>query len=184
LDRLISRLPHDRLLAVADALERVLGLHESDLPEGTRLMTWDEVRALHAAGIDVGGHTVNHVALANVSTERARAEIARCHADLSERLGASPRHFAYPNGYYTPEIRALVARAGFELAVTTEDSENRRGSDPFALKRKVLWENSSMGPVAYSEWVAACNLDGVFGALGFTEAVPGERPDGGELRSP
>jgi peptidoglycan/xylan/chitin deacetylase (PgdA/CDA1 family) len=177
LDRLISRLSHDELLAVATALEDRLGTGEEDLPPGTRLMTWDELRELEANGIEVGGHTVSHAVLPNLPLARAQAEIAGCFEQLVAGLGHAPRHFAYPNGYYTPSIRRLVAEAGFAAALTTEDAENRRGGDAFALKRKVLWENSTLGLAGYSPALAACNLEGVFQALGWQRPVPGERDD-------
>jgi len=177
LDHLIARLSHDRLSEIADALERRLGMREQDLPQATRLMGWEALRALQAAGVDVGGHTVHHVALANVPLARARAEIERCREEIAARLGAPPRHFAYPNGYYSARIRRAVADAGFTSAVTTEDLENRRRGDLFTLKRKTLWENSTLGATQYSAALAACNLDGVFGALGWQRPVTGERPD-------
>ena len=177
LDLLISRLPHDQLEAVAEALEKRLGMSEQDLPPETRVMDWDELRDLEAGGVEVGGHTVNHVALVNVSPERARAEIQGCQRDLAVHLGERPRHFAYPNGYHSPVIRRAVGEAGFASAVTTEDVENRRGGDLFALKRKTIWENSTLGATSYSASLAACNLDGVFGALGLQRASTGERPD-------
>ncbi len=177
LDRLIARLSHEQLGAVADGLEERLGMREEDLPAATRLMSWGELRALQAEGVDVGGHTVDHVALANVTLSRARAEIRGCREEIASRLSEPPRHFAYPNGAYTPRVREAVARAGFTSAVTTEDVENRRGGDLFALKRKTIWENSTLGARCYSEALAACNLDGVFGALGWQRAAKGERPD-------
>jgi peptidoglycan/xylan/chitin deacetylase (PgdA/CDA1 family) len=178
LDRLISRLSHDALVSVAAALEARLGIdEETDLPEESRLMTWDELRELEANGVAVGGHTVSHAVLANVPLSRAREEVHGCAGHLTEHLGAARRHFAYPNGYHTPAVRRLVADAGFVSAVTTEDVENRRGGDPFRLKRKVLWENSTLGLAGYSAALAACNLDGVFGALGWQRPVPGERGD-------
>jgi peptidoglycan/xylan/chitin deacetylase (PgdA/CDA1 family) len=177
LDRLIARLSHDRLVAVADALGARVGLAERELPAGSRLMTWDELRALEAAGVEVGGHTVSHAVLANLPLAEARREIAGCRDALADRLGSRPRHFAYPNGYHTPAVRALVRECGFEAAVTTEDAENRRGGDPHALRRKVLWENTTLGPAGYSAALAACNLEGVFAALGLSRPVWGERPD-------
>ena len=177
LDRLIARLPHDRLVAVAEALERRVGVGERDLPAGTRLMGWDEVRALDAAGIDVGGHTVSHAVLANLPLSEARREVLGCRDALAEHLGRPPRHFAYPNGYHTPAVRRLVAECGFDAAVTTEDAENRRGGDSHALRRKVLWENSTLGPAGWSSMLATCNLEGVFTALRLARPVRGERPD-------
>jgi energy-coupling factor transporter ATP-binding protein EcfA2 len=177
LDRLIARLPHEQLVEVAAALEKRLGMAEEDLPEGTRIMTWDELRALAAAGLEIGGHTGNHAVLSNVPLARARAEICGCRDHIEAHIGQAPRHFAYPNGFYTAAVRAAVAEAGFASAVTTEDVENRRGGDAFTLKRKTMWENSTLGAVRYSPALAACNLDGVFGALGWQRPTPGERPD-------
>jgi len=177
LDRLIARLPHHALGAIAGALEKRLGTSEEDLPATTRLMSWEDLRAMQAGGVEVGGHTVNHVMLANVAPSLARAEIEGCRDDISNELGEPPRHFAYPNGFYTPRIRASLAAAGFTSAVTTEDVENRRDGDLLTLKRKTIWENSTLGAMRYSEALAACNLDGVFGALGWQRPARGERPD-------
>ncbi|MGC3996223.1 MAG: polysaccharide deacetylase family protein [Anaeromyxobacter sp.] len=177
LDRLISRLPHDRLVALATGLEARLGRSEQDLPAHGRLMRWDEVRALDAAGLDVGGHTVNHAVLANLPLAEARRELQGCRDDLEAHLGKRPHHFAYPNGYYTPAVQEAVRQAGFEAAVTIEDEENRHGAGPLGLKRKVLWENTTLGPLGWSGFVATCNLGGVFSTLGLARPVPGIRPD-------
>jgi peptidoglycan/xylan/chitin deacetylase (PgdA/CDA1 family) len=177
IDRLIARLAPADLEALAGALEARLGVGEEDLPASGRAMTWDEVRALDAAGMDVGGHGVSHAVLTNLPIAAARREIAGCREQLGERLGKPARHFAYPNGYHGPAVRRAVREAGFELAVTTEDRENVVGGDPMVVRRKVLWENSTLGPLTYSAALAACNLDGVFHALGLAHAVSGERPD-------
>lgn len=174
LDRLIAALPHGQLLAVADALCARVGMAHADLPEGTRLSTWEELRALDAAGVSIGGHTVTHAVLPILPLARARREIAGCRDAIAERLGRPPLHFAYPNGYHTPAVRALVGECGFETAVTTEDRENVRGGDPLALRRKMIWENTTLGPVGYSPSLATCNLEGVFAALGLARPVDGE----------
>jgi peptidoglycan/xylan/chitin deacetylase (PgdA/CDA1 family) len=177
LDRLIARLPHPDLVALADALEARTGLVERELPGAGEGMSWDDVRDLDAAGMDVGGHTVSHAVLPNLPLSAVRRELAGCRDAIAERLGRPPRHFAYPNGYHGPAVRRAVREAGFEAAVTTEDRENVIGGDPLTVRRKVLWENSTLGPVSYSPALAACNLDGVFHALRLARPVSGERPD-------
>jgi peptidoglycan/xylan/chitin deacetylase (PgdA/CDA1 family) len=184
LDRLIARLGHDELIAVAGALEARTGQREPDLHDTTRILSWDQLRELAAAGVDVGGHTVNHTVLSNVPASRASAEITGCVDEISLHLGSPPRHFAYPNGYHTTAVRRMLAASGFRAAVTTEDTENQRGGDLFRLRRKSLWENSTLGAIGYSPWLAACNLDGVFGALGWVRPVPGERPDASDPSEP
>jgi len=177
LNRLIARLPHPALLEVAAALEARTGMSPADLPAGSRLLDWDDLRELAAAGIDVGGHSVNHAVLPNLPLAEARREIAGCREAIAERLGRPPRHFAYPNGFHSPAVRRAVREAGFETGSTTEDRENLRGGDLFALRRKVLWESSTLGPLGYSEAVATCSFEGVFSALRLTRGVPGDRPD-------
>lgn len=184
LDRLIARLPHDRLLAIADALERRTGLAEADLPDDCRAMTWEDLRALDAAGMDVAAHTVNHAVLSNLPLAAARREIEGSRDMIAEGVGRAPRHFAYPNGFYTPAVRRAVAEAGFQAGVTTEDRENVRGADPYAISRKVLWENSTLGALGYSRAVATCSLEGVFYALGVAHGVSGERPDAAQTDEP
>lgn len=178
LDRLIAALGPPSLLALADALGARVRQAEDELPHETRLMGWDELREVQAAGIDVGGHTASHAVLPLLPPDEARREVEGCRDAIRDRLGRAPRMFAYPNGYHTPAVRRLVAAAGFEGAVTTEDHENVRGGDPYRLRRKMLWENTTLGPTAYSPALAACNLEGVFHALGLSRAVLGEYSDG------
>jgi hypothetical protein len=54
---------------------------------------------------------------------------------------------------------------------------NRLGGDPFTLKRKVLWENFSLGMLGdYSSSLTTCQLDDCFGVLGMSSPVMGKRP--------
>jgi hypothetical protein len=70
-----------------------------------------------------------------------------------------------------------VREAGFETGATTDDRENVRGCDPYTLRRKVLWEGSTLGPLGYSDALATCSFDGVFGVLKARGGDAGDRPD-------
>jgi hypothetical protein len=62
-------------------------------------------------------------------------------------------------------------------AVTTEDMPNTPGIDPYALKRKVLWEASSAGVLGiYSKPLIACQFEDTFGMLALQKPVMGARP--------
>jgi hypothetical protein len=106
-----------------------------------------------------------------------RREIEGCRDAIAERIGQPPRHFAYPNGFHSAAIRRTVREAGFATGATTDDHENVRGCDPYALRRKVLWEGSTLGPLGYSEALATCSFEGVFRALKLGRGDAGERPD-------
>lgn len=61
-------------------------------------MTWDMVREMNDAGMDFGGHTVNHPILANHSEEQQRFEIAHCKQRVETELNDSISAFSYPVG--------------------------------------------------------------------------------------
>ena len=62
------------------------------------MMTTGQVRQLHASGMEIGAHTVNHPILTNLDPEEARREIGRSRHALEEAIGAPVTLFAYPNG--------------------------------------------------------------------------------------
>ncbi len=117
------------------------GLYQQIVAEPAPRLMLDEheLRSLAEAGIEIGGHTVNHPILANLPEDDARREIADGAEWLTRIAGRRPVSFAYPNGRPGRDFNALhmqIAReAGFELAVSTEWSWATRESDPFALPR-------------------------------------------------
>nr|WP_246329611.1 polysaccharide deacetylase family protein [Chthonobacter rhizosphaerae] len=87
------------------------------------MMTWDDVRAIAADPLaTIGGHTVDHPALATLPVDRARREIGLGLDRLETELGVRPRQFAYPFGNVRAAGRreaALMAEFGIDVAVTT-----------------------------------------------------------------
>ncbi len=177
LERLISDHSTEVLDGLSSALEERLGLRGIAVPEGHLNMSWEQLRELNANGISIGAHTVGHTVLTHLPLEKAARDLQQCKATLEAGLRAKVNHFAYCNGWYSPGIAQALQSLGFHSAVTTEDLPNTPGVDPFALKRKVLWENSSVGALGgYSEALTACQFDDVFGALSLQTPVLGARP--------
>jgi peptidoglycan/xylan/chitin deacetylase (PgdA/CDA1 family) len=126
--------------------------HIAGVSAPTRLMmTPDQVRALHQAGMEIGGHTVTHPILTNLDWETAKNEITENRRHLQEITGAPIRFFAYPNGKpgldYDQTHVSLVKECGYEAAVTTSRGVSTVGSDLFQLPRYTPWE-PSMGRFA------------------------------------
>jgi peptidoglycan/xylan/chitin deacetylase (PgdA/CDA1 family) len=177
LERLIARHPTPGLLRLADALDDRLGLSAYRPPEGELPMTWEMLREMEASGIVAGAHTAEHTVLTNQRLDDARREIALCKAALEKGLRRPVKHFAYCNGYYSAGVAQALKAEGFVSAVTTEDMPNAPGVDPFALKRKVLWEASSAGMLGfYSKPLIACQFEDTFGMLALQKPVLGARP--------
>ena len=103
------------------------------------MLTWDEVREMHALGMTIGSHTMTHPNLPSAGLEAARQQLIDSKARLEAEIGAPVTMFSYPNGgaerYLTPAIKALVRDAGYRAATTSRNAFARRASDPFALER-------------------------------------------------
>jgi hypothetical protein len=177
LERLIARFPTPELLELATALETRLGLTYADASEGQLGMTWEMLREMDAHDVITGAHTAEHTVLTNQPLSEARREIAQCKAVIEKNLRKPVKHFAYCNGYYSAGVAQALKAEGFVSGVTTEDMPNVPGVDPYALKRKVLWEGSTMGILGqYSPELAACQFDDTFGVLALQKPVAGARP--------
>ncbi len=82
------------------------------------LLTWDQVRAIKAAGHDVESHTHTHRVLQTLTVDEARAELEGSRRELEARLSSPVRAVSYPCGYAidrAPDISAEVERAGYAL---------------------------------------------------------------------
>ncbi|CAD5375216.1 Polysaccharide deacetylase [Rubrivivax sp. A210] len=132
--------PAARQSAVDAIAERVGAALPRDL-----MMTPDQVRALAAAGMQIGAHTVSHPILARVGDAEARAEMAASKAQLEDMLAQPVRLFAYPNGKpgadYSPRDVAIARSLGFDAAVSTMAGAARQGADLHQLPRFAPWSH-------------------------------------------
>ncbi|MCG5516872.1 MULTISPECIES: polysaccharide deacetylase family protein [unclassified Ectothiorhodospira] len=110
------------------------------------MMTTAQLKALDAAGMEIGGHTHSHPILARLTDDQARAEILQGKETLESILGHPVRLFAYPNGKpgsdYLPQHAAMVRECGFEAAVSTTWGVSTRETDPYQLARFTPWDAS------------------------------------------
>lgn len=115
------------------------------------MMTTAQLKQLHAAGMEIGGHTHRHPILAKLDGAEAQAEIAAGKAWLEETLGDRVRLFAYPNGKpgadYLPEQAGIVRELGFDAAVSTQRGVSTAITDRYQLRRFTPWDTK---PTAYA----------------------------------
>ena len=111
------------------------------------VMSWDHVRALARAGMDVESHTRRHRVLQTLGDAELHDELAGSRADLEQQLGRPVRAIAYPVGRRIacdPRIRDAIAAAGYRIGLTNSSGATRiwprglRGLwpiDPLDVKR-------------------------------------------------
>ncbi|MFG3283518.1 polysaccharide deacetylase family protein [Streptomyces sp. NPDC048111] len=99
------------------------------------MLDWDQVRALAAAGTEIGGHSHSHQQLDQLGDERLWFETLRCREIIADELGARPLSFAYPYGYSSRRVRRTVRSAGFAQALAVGNGLAERRQGPYALER-------------------------------------------------
>jgi peptidoglycan/xylan/chitin deacetylase (PgdA/CDA1 family) len=85
------------------------------------VMTWDQVRALRAAGMAVESHTRTHRVLQTLDARELATELRGSREELESELGAPVRAISYPVGQRIEnraDIRAALVSAGYQIGFT------------------------------------------------------------------
>ena len=99
------------------------------------MLARSQVQALHAAGIEIGAHTVNHVDLRTLSASALRNELERSRHDLQDLIGAPVDSFAYPRGLFDRTVQRAVQEANYRSACSTLPGSVSVRTDRLALRR-------------------------------------------------
>ncbi len=111
------------------------------------VMSWDHLRSLSRAGMDVESHTRRHRVLQTLDDAQLRDELAGSRQDLETQLGRPVRAIAYPVGRRISrlaKIRKAVADAGYRLGLSNASGATRiwpmplsgmLPADPFDVRR-------------------------------------------------
>lgn len=140
----IKYLPlHDRQ-SVVDRLAESCGARPAD----DLMLRSDQLRALRAAGMAIGGHTATHPILARLDDAQAMSEITEGKRQLESIIGETVDLLAYPNGKpgrdYLMRHAQMARAAGFRAAVSTSAGAADAGSDLFQLPRFTPWDRTPL----------------------------------------
>lgn len=120
-------------------LEASAGVQAADV----RSMSVAQLRELDQRGFSIGAHTYDHPILDYCGQEEAVREIGGVREILEGLIGSPVRMFAYPNGRpyvdFSSHHVAIVKRAGYASAVTTQWGVAHRGSSVYQIPRFTPW---------------------------------------------
>jgi peptidoglycan/xylan/chitin deacetylase (PgdA/CDA1 family) len=100
---------------------RMDGTNEWDSGPRLPIMGPDQVRAVAAAGHEVGSHTMTHARLAGADPDVLAAEVGGSRRVLEDVLQAEVASFCYPYGSYDQAAADAVRAAGYDNACVTGD---------------------------------------------------------------
>jgi peptidoglycan/xylan/chitin deacetylase (PgdA/CDA1 family) len=101
--------------------------------------TLKDLRAMAAAGVEIGAHTRSHANLgAGLSTQQITDEMVGSKRELENSLGIPVRYFAFPYGLHenlSVDAFQIAQEAGFWGVCSAYGGYNFPGDDPFHLRR-------------------------------------------------
>jgi peptidoglycan/xylan/chitin deacetylase (PgdA/CDA1 family) len=102
-------------------------------------------RLAYSRLIEIGSHTMSHCPLPKCARDEQFREINGSRQRCTELTGRTPTSFAYPYGEYDETTPALVARAGFARACSTEQDLVWETSSPHLMPRRTVrdWNGDS-----------------------------------------
>lgn len=101
-------------------------------------VTWDDLRTLDKAGFSIGSHSVSHVSMSDLASDRLDFELCHSFDRICDELGREPCGFSYPYGTmrdFSAATRDAVILAGYPWAVTAIHGVNPPAFDRYSLKR-------------------------------------------------
>jgi len=124
----------------AAGLPFTLFVNTDSVGTGPNAMTWDEVRELAEAGVEIGAHSASHGHMPFMDRGAIEADFARMTARFNAELGFVPTIYAYPYGEYSRELADMVEAAGYLAAFGQHSGVVFDSADLFTLPRFALNE--------------------------------------------
>ena len=87
----------------------------SDWVGNSEYMNWDDVRALAAAGMEIGGHSETHAHLAVLDDAALVREVSGDKVNIEREIGKPVIVFAYPYQEYDARTDAAVQHTGYTI---------------------------------------------------------------------
>lgn len=126
------------------------------------MLSWEDVNAMAAEGIEFGSHTVSHALLDQVTADQIKVELCVSKETLESRLGKPVEFIAYPNGNYNEAVVTASQECGYLGGFTCDVGFNVTSTRPFELKRKHVLNELSIGwDGQFSDAFFATELSGI-----------------------
>ncbi len=146
----LKQLPEQQKRRIVEQLPQALNVDVPDDAFSDLYMDWEQVRALTAAGVDIGGHTRSHPILSRIPLDQAHREISESKQRIEAEIGKPLRLFAYPNGRsedFNTELEQLVKNIGFNAAfslIPGPVSLKTVRKNPFSIRRIYISRNDTL----------------------------------------
>lgn len=98
-------------------------------------LSWEEIKALHAAGMEIGSHTYTHPDLRGQPYDYVVWQILGSKEAIEARTKEPVRLFAHPSGKYDQQVVEVLKSTGFWGAVAINQGAHQSSEQVFELQR-------------------------------------------------
>jgi len=98
-------------------------------------MDWSQIRDLHAAGMEIGSHTLTHRPPSTLNDRELRSELSESRRVLEDGLGAPVTSLSSPTGFYNARMRELAREEGYGALCIGRVGLAADDGDMFSLNR-------------------------------------------------
>jgi peptidoglycan/xylan/chitin deacetylase (PgdA/CDA1 family) len=137
--------PAERRNTLAQIEQTTGGAHLDAQLDDDRIMSFDTLRQLVAAGHEIGSHSDTHEILPLLDSPTLEQEVAGSRRRLEKHLGVRVQSFCYPNGDVDRRVARAVTEAGYTCATSTIAGVNSAGQDAYHLRRRFMHEERLAG---------------------------------------
>jgi hypothetical protein len=98
-------------------------------------VTWQQLREMVAAGMEVGSHSLTHPFVDRLDRAGLEREFGESKAIIESRLGMAVHAASLPRGWPAPEVEAVLRDLGYRVFCTSRIGWWRPGDRPLAVPR-------------------------------------------------
>lgn len=151
----------------------------SSVGSNDRRLTWEDCKALAAAGWEIGSHSQTHENLTRVPTGQTpesiqgmvKEQTRDSKAQIESQTGLEVTSFAMPYGNYDTFVMETLQEAGYTAAVSIDRATADNRSDPLRLPRRMI-----MNATAFTTFQRVCQARTLH--LDNLDPPPGARVEG------
>lgn len=124
----------------------------------------DSVKAIAAAGHEIGNHSYSHVDFVGATEETIRQQVDKTNVLVQELTGTTPKLIRVPSGSYDNRVIAFLRQEGYEIIQWDVDSVDWKKPSPEEMTKKIL-DSVQNGSILLFHSGAATTLDALPGIL-------------------
>lgn len=111
-----------------------------------KISNWDTIlENYNNKGVSIGGHSVSHCNLCNLTNQELEEEIHASYEALSNQLGHNNYYFAYPFGLLNDNVKKTLENSKYCGALCFGSVlSNSQNTDPYLLKREKILSTTTI----------------------------------------